>query len=107
MSPWASSDRRTRLPRDWHARRAACYRTAGGRCQWVDSNGQQCATTTPLHRTGDTPGGHADHINPALGENGPTQWLCPTHHNRKSAAEGHAAKPQRRRDAETHPGLLP
>jgi hypothetical protein len=103
--PWSTSTRRTRLPKDWHARRAACYRNAGGRCQWT-TNGQRCTWTGPLNGTKQQPGGHADHIDRAQGEHGPLQWLCPTHHNRKSSAEGHAARPARQRTTPPHPGLI-
>jgi 5-methylcytosine-specific restriction protein A len=107
--PWTTSDRASRLPKDWHARRAACYRRAGGRCQWL-TNGQRCTTVTPLHRQGHHQAGHADHIDRTLGDD-PTnlQWLCPPHHLAKSSAEGNQARRTQRTDEhhprERHPGL--
>lgn len=107
--PWSTSDRRSRLGPDWHARRARCYRNAGGRCQHVDDNGQRCTTRPPLHKTTTQAGGHADHIDRELGEDGPLAWLCPAHHYAKSSAEGHDAMRQQRAKTlhprERHPGL--
>jgi hypothetical protein len=104
--PWSTSDRAIRLPPDWHARRARTYRAAQGRCQALQ-DGQRCNTFAPLHKRGDQPAGHADHINPALGEDGPLQWLCPPHHSRKSSHEGHQAMAAQRCKArhptEQHP----
>lgn len=101
---WANSDRRARLPADWHKLRAATYRQAGGRCQHLDTDGTRCPTITPLHKTGDTPGGHADHV-VAMTDGPELQWLCPYHHGRKSSREGNAARPREQRPTEQHPGL--
>ena len=100
---WEHSTRRSRLPADWHKQRAATYRQAGGRCQWI-TNGQRCTTIAPLHKQGDTPGGHADHVQ-AMNDAASLQWLCRPHHLQKSSAEGNAARPRETRPAETHPGL--
>lgn len=101
---WAHSTRRARLPPDWHKIRARTYRNAGGRCEWV-TDGRRCTTIAPLHRQGDTPGGHADHITAMTDDHEQTQWLCAPHHLAKSSAEGNAAKPRERRPPEQHPGL--
>jgi 5-methylcytosine-specific restriction protein A len=103
------SRRRAELPKDWHARRARTKRLAGGRCQHVDAGGQRCTWTSPPRGSGQ-PDGHADHINRALGdEQSNLQWLCPAHHNEKSASEGHEAMRAIRALAshprERHPGL--
>lgn len=89
--PWTTSDRAKRLPPDWHARRARTYRAACGRCQIID-NGRRCNTYVPLHKRGDQPAGHADHITPGAGDQQDNlQWVCPPHHGRKSSGEGHQA----------------
>jgi 5-methylcytosine-specific restriction protein A len=106
--PWSTSDRRTRLPKDWHAQRAATYRQAGGRCQHTNPDGTRCLWTGPLNGRPGQPGGHADHIRPS-DDTSPLQWLCPTHHGAKSSAEGHAAMRAQRaklhHPTERHPGL--
>ena len=108
--PWSTSNRRATLPADHHARRARAYREAQGHCQWVE-NGQRCNTYAPLHKRGNQPAGHGDHII-ASGPDTPDnyQWLCPPHHYRKSALEGaqaRKAQPSRKhREPEQHPGRL-
>lgn len=103
---WVNGDRRSRLPADWHKRRAACYRDAGGRCQAIEEDtGQRCTATPPLHGTKANPGGHADHEDRTLGEDGPLKWKCARHHGIKSSREGTAALPRERRPERQHPGL--
>lgn len=100
--PWSTSDRAIRLPKDWHARRARTYRIAGGRCQHTD-NGQRCTTHAPLHKRGNQPAGHADHITAGAGDQTDNlQWLCPPHHLAKSSNEGHQAMATQRTKAK-HP----
>lgn len=107
--PWSTSDRRARLPKDWHAQRARTYRAAAGRCQHTNPDGQRCTWTGPLNGRPSQPGGHCDHINRDQGNTSELAWLCPTHHLAKSSAEGHdAMRTQRdklRHPAEQHPGL--
>lgn len=92
---WQSSDRRARLPKDWHRRRAIAKRNAGGQCQWVEA-GRRCVAA----------GTDCDHIN-RLGGDDPSnlQWLCRPHHNAKTARESTAAKLNPRRAPVKHPGL--
>lgn len=100
--PWSTSTRATRLPRDWHAQRARCYRDANGRCT-------NCGTPAPLHRTPTQPAGHADHVDRLLGDTSPLAWLCQPCHLTKSSVEGQQAMRDRRVTAlhprEQHPGL--
>lgn len=93
---WAGSDRRSRLPPDWPKRRMQARKRAGGRCQYVDATGR-----CPVEGT------DCDHI--VRGDNhelSNLQWLCREHHKAKTAQEASAARPQRRRPPERHPGLL-
>lgn len=100
--PWASSDRRSRLPKDWHKVRARTWLAAGGRCQWV-TDGARCQWTGRLN--GD--GGQADHIIRGAGDQPANmQLLCSTHHTVKTQLESVAARPTRKRNTEQHPGLI-
>jgi 5-methylcytosine-specific restriction protein A len=92
---WSTSDRRSRLPKDWHRRRAIAQREAGGQCQWV-ADGRRCPAL----------GTDCDHID-RFGSDEPSnlQWLCRHHHNVKTGAESVAARKPRRRPTERHPGL--
>lgn len=104
MSGWASSDRSSRLPKDWHKRRARAKREAGGQCQWLEV--ARCRE----------PGTECDHIirpevfvklypgeDPDQAAN--LQWLCSRHHKMKTVAE-RRTRPSQRADVERHPGLL-
>lgn len=104
MPNWEGSTRKARLPKDWHLRRAAVKRRAGGRCEKV-TNGARCTNR----------GRDCDHIK--AGDDhaiSNLQWLCPAHHSVKSSREGgQAAGVQRRvraasrfRKPEPHPGLI-
>jgi 5-methylcytosine-specific restriction protein A len=92
---WTSSNRRDRLPRDWHRRRAIAKREAGGICQAV-TNGVRCTAL----------GTDCDHVDRHGGDE-PTnlQWLCSAHHKVKTRAEAQAAVLPRQRPAVRHPGL--
>jgi 5-methylcytosine-specific restriction protein A len=94
--PWSTSDRRTRLPKDWHRRRAIAKRNANGQCQW-QTDGIRCTT----------PGTDCDHID-RNGSDEPAnlQWLCRRHHTIKTQAESHASRPRQARPKPRHPGLL-
>ena len=94
---WDTSGRRARLPDDWPHRVSAVKARDRGACQAPGPDGQPC----PI------PGREVDHIIP--GDNHELdnlQLLCTPHHRAKSAAEGVAARPNRRRPAPRHPGLL-
>lgn len=100
---WAGSNRRDTLPPDWPARRIAVLRRDGHRCTWRTgpiSDGQTCGK--PANQVDHT--GHPDdHRLEKL------RALCEPHHNRKSSAQGNAARAaraaQRLRPVEPHPGL--
>ncbi|NUK72110.1 HNH endonuclease [Streptomyces lunaelactis] len=93
---WKNSTRRSRLPPNWRALRAAAHRR---------NPGHLC------HICG-RPGGDAlDHKQ--AGDNHSLDNLDWAHdqmppycHRYKSAAEGNAARPSARRPPERHPGLL-
>lgn len=97
---WDTSDRRLRLPDDWPIRRLRVLRRDGYKCQARDSLGIMCGA----------PANQADHIE--HGDNHELdnlQALCSWHHNRKSSAEGAAArrpKLRQRREPEPHPGMV-
>lgn len=95
MGGWASSDRRARLPKDWHKRRAIARRSAGGQCQWVE-DGRRCLM----------PGADCDHIDRhGSDDQANLQWLCRPHHNIKTAAEAASSRLSPRRAQAKHPGL--
>lgn len=91
---WKGSDRRSRLPADWKARRAKVFRRARGICE---TPGCGDAATD------------CDHI--LAGDNhslSNLRALCQLHHAQKSSAEGNAARAwiaeARVRPVESHPG---
>lgn len=89
---WESSDRRSRLPRDWPKRRAAVKRRARGRCEYAN-HVPEC----------DGVGTDCDHI--VSGDDhslGNLQWLSGPCHAHKTNADKQAWK----RQPEPHPGLL-
>lgn len=100
---WQSSDRRSRLPRNWAKLRAAVLRRDGYRCVHVRyDTGARCA-----HAATDV-----DHIEPndnhAMDN---LQSLCAWHHKQKTAQEaaqgrGRHARPPRRRPKDDHPSTL-
>ena len=100
---WASSDRASRLPADWQARRKTVAARAGGRCQAIMSDGSRCRW----------PGSECDHI--ARGDNhdlSNLQWLCHWHHAQKTRREAVQARRDKRaaaerRRMESHPGWVP
>ena len=100
---WASSDRASRLPADWQARRRAVARAAGGRCQAIMSDGSRCRW----------PGSECDHI--VRGDDhdlSNLQWLCHWHHAQKTHREAVQARLDKqaaaaRRRMESHPGWVP
>lgn len=79
---WASSDRLSRLPADWSKRRARILIRDRHQCQAHAEDGF-CAM----------PATQVDHIEPSgSDEDWNLQSLCQDCHNRKSSAEGLAAR---------------
>jgi 5-methylcytosine-specific restriction protein A len=101
LMAWETSTRRTRLPADWKARRAAARRRAGGRCEGTLTDGTRCPNQ----------GTDADHLIPG-DDHSPAnlRWLCRPCHIAKTTAEAaarnRARAAARRRPPERHPGLL-
>lgn len=98
--PWATSDRRDRLPADWEQRRQSVKRRAGGRCEKT-TNGKRCPQ----------PGTECDHRDRGDDHRlSNLQWLCTDHHRAKTIAEAqqarNAMRAARYRPAEKHPGAL-
>jgi 5-methylcytosine-specific restriction protein A len=102
VTAWEGSDRRTRLPADWPARRARVLARDSYRCtaRWYDDT--RCAE----------PATDVDHVHP--GDNDADDnltSLCGWHHRRKSASEGgtaaHLKRAPRHRPPEQHPGAIP
>lgn len=94
--PWATSDRRSRLPKDWAKRRRETQIRANNRCQ---------ATTHAADCNG--LGSECDHIIPN-DDHSPEnrQWLSHACHLAKTLREAQAARPTRKRPPERHPGAL-
>ena len=96
---WHTSDRRRRLPPDWHRIRAQVRKRAGGQCEWILPDGQRCPN----------PGTDADHITPGDDHTmGNLQWLCHPHHKTKTTQDNREAQSLRQalrpRPTEPHPG---
>jgi 5-methylcytosine-specific restriction protein A len=94
---WDSSDRSTRLPADWPARRSKVIERAAGVCEQTLPSGKRCGRK----------GVEVDHK--VAGDNHALwnlQFLCKFHHDLKTQGEARAArqryKPKRRPD-EGHP----
>lgn len=86
---WESSRRLEKLPADWRQRVAYVKQRDQGRCQW-----RGCTAR----------GTDVDHIDRFGGDGYENlQLLCRTHHGKKSAAEGHAAKAELKKLLK-HPG---
>lgn len=96
---WASSDRKSRLPADWPARRKAVLERCGGRCEVIKKNGKRCWDTAT----------EVDHII-AGDDHSQLQGICTWHHRRKSSREGNEAqaalRAQLKHPVETHPGII-
>ena len=95
---WNSPARKASLPRDWPRLVAQVKARAQGRCEWV-TQGKRCTA----------PGTDCDHIGDRDDhslEN--LQLLCGWHHDRKTSAQGNAARRRvsQRRAPEAHPGML-
>lgn len=101
MSGWGDSDRKERLPSNWDALVRFVKERAGGRCEW----------RLPSHKRCPRPGTDCDHK--VAGDDHRVenlQWLCPTHHGKKTAFEAHRAKAKKKasrlRPTEDHPGRV-
>jgi len=97
VNGWASSNRRTELPPNWHKLRAVILRRDGHRCTHHD-NGRRCeAKATDVDHIGDRHNHQPDNLTS----------LCHPHHATKTlreAAAGRAARSNRRPE-QRHPGL--
>lgn len=96
---WDGSDRKARLPREWHRIRRRVLIRDSYQCQHRD-NGVKCGATA----------NQVDHIVPGDDHSEANlQALCVTHHRAKSSREGVEARakiPRRARPTENHPGFL-
>ncbi len=96
---WDGSQRKSQLPDDWSHRRMAVLRRDGYQCQWR-TDGVRCGR----------PASDVDHIKRGDDHShGNLQSLCSWHHDRKSSAEGAAARKPKRSmylPAEVHPADL-
>lgn len=99
---WDTSDRRSRLPADWHKRRLRVLRRDGYRCQHRDDErAPKCNALAS----------DVDHVVRGDDHNeGNLQSLCRDHHRAKTSAEATEARRaiarSRRAPTERHPGLL-
>jgi 5-methylcytosine-specific restriction endonuclease McrA len=97
---WHTSNRRSRLPKNWPQLRTQALTRDCYKCRAVNEDGTPCIEAAT----------DVDHIEP--GDNHALenlQSLCAWHHKRKTANEAAAARPQyapRKRPAEKHPGSL-
>jgi hypothetical protein len=97
---WAGSNRREELPTNWYTEiRPAVLERDGYRCTAPLRDETRCPE----------PGTDVDHIGDPNDHSLPNlRLLCSWHHDRKSSAQGNAARlrpPPLRRPAEKHPGL--
>lgn len=104
--PWHTSDRKSRLPKDWAARRLVVMNRDGWSCQWRYPNGGRCGA----------PANQCDHIDRKGGDDYKNlRALCEKHHSWKSSSEGGQAragvmaqlKKKFARPAERQPGEIP
>jgi len=88
MSGWKGSSRRARLPSNWPALRRRVFATHGHVCYVC--------------------GGYANEVDHVLHGDDHSMAnlrpICTRDHRIKSAREGQAARPKRRREPERHPG---
>lgn len=96
---WETSDRRDRLPPDWHKRVAKVKERDGGRCTWKLRSGKRCPRR----------GTDVDHrVSGDNHELSNLQLLCEDHHKRKTQWEAQAGRGKRKpppRREERHPGV--
>lgn len=94
---WGNSNRRQRLPKDWHVRVARVKERSLGVCEERLPSGKRCGRkgTDVDHKV---PGDNHDLSN--------LQLLCGFHHDLKTKAEAAAARAKflpKRRPSERHP----
>jgi 5-methylcytosine-specific restriction enzyme A len=97
---WQGSDRKSRLPADWHRLRAVVLKRCNMRCEWVE-NGQRCFNAAT----------DVDHIiRGDLHDLSNLQGLCNPHHLIKTSREAHAVREKRRKllrlPEEKQPGII-
>lgn len=106
---WATSDRKSRLPADWDARRAKILDRDGHQCTWMAYDEFGKPHRCPEKAT------DVDHIQPGDDHSEHNlQSLCHRHHAIKTAKEGVAAREAKRgeiknrlrKKPETHPAFL-
>ena len=100
--PWSSSNRKSRLPRDWGKRRRIVLERCGYQCERVRSSGRRCTSRAT----------DVDHIIPGDDHSlSNLQGLCSWHHKEKTSRESQEAKAQIRaslkRPSEDNPGAVP
>lgn len=94
---WASSNRRSELPANWHWLRGHVRKRDKGVCQWPVGD-------SICGKPGD---GGVDHKNDPHDHRPENLWLlCAGHHKHKTQAEAMAGRVFAKRPAEKHPGLL-
>lgn len=94
---WVGSDRKSQLPAGWESRiRPAIIARDSGRCRWIEG-GQRCRERgTDVDHIGDP----HDHSLANL------RLLCSAHHDRRTSAQGLAAKRAKAaRNVERHPAF--
>lgn len=96
---WAGSKRKAGLPKNWPEIREQVKERDGHRCMATMRDDTRCPE----------PGTDVDHIgDPHDHRLLNLQLLCSWHHDKKSSAQGNAARPKApplRRPGEAHPGL--
>ena len=94
MPGWVGSDRRARLPVDWSRLRVRLLRRDRYTCRIA---GPRCTGRAT----------EVDHVDRhGNDDDANLQAVCRACHPAKSGREGNAARPSRRRPAETHPGMI-
>lgn len=96
---WETSDRKSRLPREWPKLVQEVKTRDGGRCTWILPSGARCPR----------PGTDVDHIRPGDDHRlRNLRLLCHHHHECKTVKEawaGRARKKPKGRPEERHPGM--
>ena len=104
---WRTSNRRTRLPKNWGKLRSACLQRDGHRCQWVVGTRQCRAEATEVHHleeAGRYGGADNDKLEALVS-------LCSEHHQIATLAYARERKAAKAAKAATlayagHPGLV-
>jgi len=102
MPGWEGSDRKSRLPDDWPARRERVMKRDRRRCQQEDPDSE--IVNDRGQRICGVIGNQVDHVIPGDDHRlDNLQVLCEPHHRTKSAREGGNSFTPLRRPPETHP----